>query len=427
MMLIYNILFIFGFIFFLPSLIWKLIFRGGRKNNFSERFALFSREKKESLKLYGGDVWIHAVSVGETQSALTLIKNWASKSPERRFVLSTTTTTAQQLAYEKLPPNTALIFCPLDFIYFVRKTLRLIRPRLLVIFETEIWPNLIVEAGRRGVQIALVNARISDRSVKGYERFRFFFSKILSRIQLICVQSENDAQRFLRISQNLPVHNCGNMKFDQDIKAVDASDINLAEYFGEGKKTIILGASTHPGEEEFIAKAFLKLKIKFSDLKLILVPRHAERGIFIAADLKKIGLNFARRSEKKTIQAHVDCLLADTTGELLKFISVSDIVVMGKSLAGYKEGHNLIEPALLGKPIITGGVLTNFRFLLNLLIEENAVITVFDFEQLYAELEKLVNLPELRKKIGESAKKAVKKHRGSTEKTINLLEQLLQE
>ncbi|HOK05115.1 MAG TPA: 3-deoxy-D-manno-octulosonic acid transferase [Victivallales bacterium] len=423
-MIIYNILFIFGFLFFLPSFLWKLIFRGGRKKDFLEKFSIFTVKKKEILKNYGGDIWIHSVSVGETQIALTLINEWQKKNPERRFVLSTTTTTAQELAYKKLPPNTALIFCPIDFIFFVRRALRFIRPKILVIFETEIWPNMIYETARRKVQLALVNARLSDNSVKGYERFKFFFAPLLSKFQIICVQSQIDEQRFLRISQKLPIHICGNMKFDQDIKTIDCSDIQLDRIFGDGKKIIILAASTHPGEEEFIARAFLKLKEKFNESKLIIVPRHAERGIFIASELKKLGISFLRRSENKQIQGVVDCLLADTTGELLKFIQLSDIVIMGKSLAGHKEGHNLIEPALLEKPIITGGVITNFRFILKVLLDEDGVITVFDFEQLYNELEKLAALPELRLKIGKNAKRAVMKHRGAVEKTINLLEKL---
>jgi len=393
-------------------------------NDFLERFGFFTRQKKEILKNYGGDIWIHAVSVGETQIAITLINEWQKKNPDRRFVLSTTTTTAQELAYNKLPPNTALIFCPIDFIFFVRRVLRFVRPKLLVIFETEIWPNMIYESARRNIQLALVNARLSDNSVKGYEKFKFFFAPLLSKFQVICVQSEIDEQRFMRISQKLPIHICGNMKFDQDIKTIDCSDIHLDKIFGGGKNLIILAASTHPGEEEFIAKAFLKLKEKFNEVKLIIVPRHAERGIFIASELKKLGISFLRRSENKMIQGGVDCLLADTTGELLKFIYLSDIVIMGKSLAGHKEGHNLIEPALMAKPIITGGVITNFRFILKVLLDEDAVITVFDFEQLYYELEKLALLPELRLKLGENAKKAVMKHRGAVEKTVNLLEQL---
>ncbi len=426
-MIPYNILFVFGFLLFAPGLLWKLVFRGGRKKNFAERFGFFSKEKRDALKNFGGDVWIHSVSVGETQSALSMIRAWGAKNPARRFVLSTTTTTAQELAFKNLPPGTALIFCPIDFVFVVRRALRLIRPRLLVIFETEIWPSMICESASKGIQIALVNARISDRSARGYERFAFFFSKILSKIQVICVQSENDAGRFLRISQKLPVHVCGNMKFDQSVKEIDTAGLNLDEVFGAGDRMLILAASTHPGEEEFIGKAFLRTREKHRNAKLIIVPRHAERGIFIAAKLKKLGLSFSRRSEGKKTDSPVDCLLADTTGELMKFIAASDIVIMGKSLAGHKEGHNLIEPALLGKPIITGGVLTNFRFILQALIEEDGVITVFDFDQLCAEIEKLAAIPDLRDKIGENARRAVKKHRGAVEKTVNLMEQLLQD
>jgi 3-deoxy-D-manno-octulosonic-acid transferase len=426
-MLIYNLFFIVGLVFFLPSLVWKLIFRGGRKKNFFERLGFFSKEKKEILKNLGGDIWVHSVSVGETQTALSMIKAWSNRNPKRRFVLSTTTTTAQELAYKNLPPNTALIFCPLDFITIVRNTIHLLRPRLLVIFETEIWPNMICESRKYGSGIALVNARISDRSVRGYEKLSFFFGKILSNIHVICVQTEKDAERFLRISQNLPIHVCGNMKFDQNIKELPFNDIALEDIFGKEKKLTIIAASTHHGEEELIGKAFLKMKERHPSTKLIIVPRHAERGRFIAAELKKLGISFVRKSEGKKNATPVECLIVDTTGELLKFIAVSDIVIMGKSLAGHTEGHNLIEPALLGKPIITGGVLSNFRFILQVLLNEDGLITVFDFDQLCSALNKLADIPDMRQKIGENAKKAVQKHRGAIEKTVKLLEQLISE
>jgi 3-deoxy-D-manno-octulosonic-acid transferase len=424
-MIIYNILFLFGFVFFIPSLLWKLIFRGGRKKDFSERFGIFSGEKKELLKKFGGDVWIHSVSVGETQTALTLIWQWLEKDPKRRFVLSTTTTTAQSLAYKNLPPQTALIFSPLDFSPIVRAALKLIRPHLLVIFETEIWPAMICETRRRNSMVAFVNARISDKSNRGYGRFRGIFAKILSKTHLICAQSEEDAKRFLRISQNLPVHICGNMKFDQNIKEVSSDDIALDDYFGQVERLVILAASTHPREEVFITKAFQCLKKKHPEAKLVIVPRHAERGSSIAAELKNENISLAMRS--KINSSSVDCLIADTTGELMKFIAKADIVIMGKSLAGHTEGHNLIEPAAMEKAIITGGKLSNFKFVLNVLLNKNALITVFDFEQLCAAMEKLADFPVLREKLGKLAREAVREHRGATDKTINLLEQLLSE
>jgi 3-deoxy-D-manno-octulosonic-acid transferase len=284
---------------------------------------------------------------------------------------------------------------------------------------------MICESRKCGAQIAFVNARISDRSEKNYETFKFFFSKVLANVHVICVQSETDSERFLRISQKLPIQICGNMKFDQNAKEVDSSGIDLSAWFGPGEHLIILAASTHHSEELFVTKAFLKLREKMPEARLVIVPRHAERSNSVAAELKSENISFAIRTDKEKTSAPVDCLLVNTTGEMLKFIDKSDIVIMGKSLAGHSEGHNLIEPAMMGKPIITGGVLSNFRFVLKILLDGDALITVFNFDQLCQAVEKLALNKNMRTELGEKARKIVKQHRGATEKTVNFLEQLI--
>lgn len=425
MLFIYNILFPFVFMIFLPGLLWKLVRRGGKKDNFPERFAIFSKEKFEALKKNEGGVWMHSVSVGETQIALSLISKWRSICPDLKIMLSTTTTTGQALAVSKVPKDVPVIFCPLDFLPFVRKTLKILKPRLLVIFETEIWPNIICETRKNGIPVALVNARISDKSAKGYSFFSFFFAPILQKLSILCVQTEQDKKRFSDISENLPIQVCGNMKFDQSIPE-NLGGFDLNNYFGAGKNLILMAASTHPGEEELIAKIFKRLKSKYPELKLLIVPRHAERGGEIASILQTLGISFKRKTDKSNSDAMaVDCLLADTTGEMISLMAVADIVIMGKSFAGHDEGHNLIEPALLKKPIITGTVLRNFRFVLNALKEADALITVENDDKLESEIERLVLDENLRKELGEKANKTVEQHKGVTEKTIQILEKLL--
>jgi len=424
MLLIYNILFPLIFILFLPGMILKLIRRPGHKSSFAERFAVFSSAKKALLAQSHGAVWIHSVSVGETVIALSLIKQWQEQEPDLKFVLSTTTTTGQELAQTKAPDNVAVIFCPIDFIPFVKRTFRLVKPRLFVIFETEIWPNLISQAHHSGVKLAMVNARLSDNSVKGYTRFKRFIAPLLEKIDTICVQSQMDGQRFESLSSKLDVRVPGNLKFDQSIPE-SFPDARLEQYFGTGEHLILLAASTHPDEEVLIAGEFLKLKQKYDNLKLIIVPRHAERGGEIASDLSELGLSFVRKTLKESFEHEVDCLLADTTGEMLMFINCSDVVIMGKSLAGHDEGHNLIEPALMSKPIITGAVLKNFRFVLNVLKDKNALITIENDAVLEAEIDTLLASPSLRKELGETAQKAILEHRGAVNKTIKILGELI--
>ena len=419
----YNLFLPVGFLFFVPGLIYKYRNRGGWKDTFKERFGRFSPERKEELKAFQNAVWIHAVSVGETVVALSLIRKWSAAYPEMRFVISTTTTTGQELARKQCPENTAVIFCPIDFIGMVRRTLDVLSPSRLVIFETEIWPNLIWESKKRGIPVALVNGRMSDHSSKGYRRFRVFFGPLLRQFDKIMVQTQADAQRYLSVSPEASVEVCGNLKFDQT-PPENIGDPGLENYFGSGKHCILLAVSTHPGEENVVAESFQQLEKDFPQLRLILVPRHAERGEEIAGMLSARKLSFARRSKETASKEPVKVLLADTTGEMFKFINVSDLVIMGKSLAGHDEGHNLIEPALLDKPIVTGSVLRNFRFILNVLQEADGVVTVSDDAQLTGTLKKLLGDDGLRQAIGQRGGDAIRQHSGATMATIERLMQL---
>ncbi|MBQ7209250.1 MAG: 3-deoxy-D-manno-octulosonic acid transferase [Lentisphaeria bacterium] len=419
---IYNLFLPAGFLFFLPGLLYKYRYRGGWKDTFRERFGRFTPARIEELKAFHGAVWVHAVSVGETVVALSLIRRWSQKDPGKKFVISTTTTTGQELARKQSCGNTAVIFCPIDFRGMVRRTLDVLRPSQLVIFETEIWPNLICEAGNRGIPVALVNGRMSDHSASGYRKLRIFFGPLLRRFDRILVQTEADARRYLAVSPDAAVKVCGNLKFDQALPE-NIGDPGLESCFGPGRHTVLLAVSTHPGEESVITESFEQLSREFPDLRLVIVPRHAERGGEIADMLSERKVAFFRRSLGGAPAAPVSVLLADTTGEMFKFIKASDVVVMGKSFAGHDEGHNLIEPALLDKPIVTGNVLRNFRFILQVLKEADAVVTTDD-AGLTEALRRLLADEELRLTMGRRGGDAIRKHRGATEKTIGELASL---
>jgi len=420
----YNLVLPLGFVFFVPGLLWKLWRRPGWKKTFGERFACYKRERKLELEAYKNGIWIHAVSVGESVIALALCRKLRERHPELPVVISTGTTTGQELVRKQLPEGTTAIFCPMDFYWMVRKVLRMLQPKMLVIFETEIWPNLIVQAKKQGVKTALVNARLSDHSAKGYMRFKFFFKPLLALFDVIAAQSEGDRERFLQVSEQANVLNCGNLKFDQSVPA-DLQDVDLTGYFGSGDFKIVLGASTHPGEEAVIAAAFQELYSRNSNLRLILIPRHAERGAEVMETLAKNNVSAARRSNNERTADNVLCLLADTTGEMLKFMKKSDVVIMGKSIAGHDEGHNLIEPALLKKAIVTGHVLRNFRFLLRVLTEKAAVKTITEDRELVLVLEELLNNNVLRNDLGNKAFAAISEHAGATAKTLDALDKIM--
>ena len=424
MIFLYNLLFPIVFIFFVPAIVIKLIRRGGVKNTFYERFSLYSEEKKRLLKsLKHPVVWIHAVSLGETQLAIDFIKSWRVKSPELSFVISTTTTTGQELAQNKLGEICKVIFCPIDYFLMIRRTLSLIKPEVLVIFETEIWPAMIYEAKKRGTKVVQVNARISDHSFKGYKRFACFIRPFLSLMDVSCAQTTVDAERLKIIYPSLNVVKTGTMKFDQNVPAV-LPEIKLDEVFGKGEFIYILAASTHGGEEKLIAEIYKNLIKDFDNLRLIIVPRYAERGAEIARELKNLEITYFRRSSGEKRSSEVKCLLADTTGEMLAFMKASDIVIMGKCFAGNDGGHNVIEPALLGKPVITGKELSNFRCVMKIMKENNALIPVYDSE-IESALRKLIGSPEERRSFGERAKGIVSQHIGAIEKTISEIEKII--
>ena len=421
--LLYNIFLPVGFLFYLPGLIFKYRNRGGWKSTYGERFGRFGKGRLKELADFRGAVWIHAVSVGETVVALGLIRTFLKSDPERKFVISTTTTTGQELARKNAPANCTVIFAPIDFPWIVRKTLDLIRPSELAIFETELWPNLIWQCRKRHIPLALVNGRISDHSFRGYRRLRCFFRPLLENFDLMMMQSAEDEHRVLTVSPRAKTLVTGNLKFDQQLPDV-IDDPGYESCFGK-EKLILLGASTHSGEEALIAESYVSLKKEFPALKLVLVPRHAERAADVIAVLDSLKLKWHRRTAGDPA-GEVDVLLADTTGEMLKLMSRADVVIMGKSLAGHDEGHNLIEPALLRKPIVTGHVLRNFRALLELLRTGNALVTVEYDGELTAKLCELLKSPELRRTLGDRACEIITANRGAAEKSVAGLKGLME-
>jgi len=419
--LIYNLILPVGFLFYLPGLIYKYRNRGGWKSTYSERFGHFTPERRAELAGFRGAIWIHAVSVGETVVALGLIRAFLKSDPEQKFVISTTTTTGQELARKNNSPNCTVIFAPIDFPWLVKGALDLIRPSLLAIFETELWPNLIWQCRRRNIPLALVNGRISDHSFKGYRRFKCFFRPLLENFSVMLMQSAEDERRVLEISPRAKTLLTGNLKFDQQLPE-NLEDPGYERYFGKGK-LILLGASTHSGEEALIAESYVTLKKEFPELKLVLVPRHAERSEDVIAALNALKLKWHCRTAGEC-SSEVDVLLADTTGEMLKLMSGADVVIMGKSLAGHDEGHNLIEPALLRKPIVTGAVLRNFRMLLELLRSGGGLLTVEHDSDLTEILAGLFRDPERRRALGEKACAIISANRGAAEKSIAELKRL---
>ncbi|MBR2364757.1 MAG: 3-deoxy-D-manno-octulosonic acid transferase [Lentisphaeria bacterium] len=402
---------------------WKLIRRPGKKVNYAERFAIYSSGRKKVLESMKNCTWIHAVSVGETNVALSFLKVYMQENPGEKILLSTTTTTGQEIAFSKAPEGVEVFFTPIDFLPFIRKFLRLAQPAKLIIFETELWPNMILETVKSGASAFLVNARLSDRSIKGYRRCSSFFVPLLSAFKVICAQTELDKERYLSIAPSANITVTGNIKFDQ--KPADSlPEIDLDTEFGSRAGNIrVLAASTHTPEEKVMLDAFMKVREKVPSLRFILVPRHAERGGELMKMLETLPVRSFRRSTGKA-EEKCDILLADTTGELVKFYKSCDIVLMGKTFSGNREGQNIIEPAHLGKAIISGPEMINFRQAFDSLKAHDGVFALQKDEELADALLRLASDTELRQKYGKNAAKAVGQHAGALRKTVIELKKL---
>jgi len=427
---LYNLLLPLVMLLYLPAFTLKMLRRGGGWRHLGERFGCFSAGQLAALRQLRAPVWVHAVSVGEVVAALEFIRRWRARRPELEIVLSVTTTTGHATARSRLPEGVRLIYCPLDFLGTVRRVLRLVRPRLLVIFEVEIWPNLIAAAARSGARVALVNGRMSDRSARGYRRFAWFFRPLFRRFALLCVQSEEDAARLRAAAgANAPVHVCNTMKFDQTPDQAQrdaAADLDAA--FGPGPRLLFTAGSTHPGEEAAVAEACRLLKPDFPQLKLVLVPRHHERAAQAAAALREHGLACRLLKSDPAIvdapPAAADALLVNTTGDLMRFYGVADVAFVGKSFAGNHGGHNIIEPAIFGKPVLHGPNLENFRLVAEIFRRADASLEVADAAGLAAALRRLLADPEARHAYGRRARAVVDQQRGAIARTLDLLERL---
>jgi 3-deoxy-D-manno-octulosonic-acid transferase len=375
-------------------------------------------------------VWVHAVSVGETVAALTFIRRLQERNPGRAVVLSTTTTTGYDLASRKVPRGVTCIYCPLDFWPCVRRALELVRPALLVIFEVEIWPNLILQTAGRGIPVVLVNGRMSDRSGRGYARWSGFFGRLFKAFRVICVQTPEDAVRLRPLAGDaVTVAVCNTMKFDQvpDANGKDKS-VALNEAFGQAERLVVCAGSTHPGEEAMACDAVLALRPEFPSLRLVLVPRHHERAAEVEKVLQERRLSYRLLlpvAGREPAAAPVDVLLVNTTGELMNFYAACDVAYVGKSLAGNEGGHNIIEPAIFAKPILHGANMQNFRAVAAIFQDAQAAVQVQDASGFTPALRQLLANSQERQALGGRARRVVEASRGAIDRTLDLIEPLL--
>jgi 3-deoxy-D-manno-octulosonic-acid transferase len=419
--LLYNLLFPLALLVFLPGYVVKMLRRGNYGEKFGQRLSFYDSATHAALAA-GDRTWLHAVSVGEVMIALKLVEKMKSRKPDLQIALTTTTTTGFALARKQAPEWIEVLYAPLDFWPIMRRAFAVIRPIRIVLVEAEVWPNLTAIAHRQKIPIALVNARLSPRSEGRFRAFNFFVRPYFQKLDLICVQEPEDVARWQSLgAKPARIFPVGSIKFDPDEVALrPAIPRAVLDMHGiDPARPILLGGSTHPGEEEILGRTFLKLRREFPALFLIIAPRHVERAREIADQLNALGISSVRRNGTGT----ADCLLIDTTGELRDWYSVATIVFVGKSLAA-RGGQNPVEAIVAGRPVTFGPHMENFATLARTLVAAGGALQLNDELALTNRLSTLLRNPEDRERLVRQARTVLDAHRGATERTTGLLEKL---
>jgi len=371
-------------------------------------------------------IWIHAVSVGEVQASRPLVDYLQEHFPRYQILLTTTTPTGMATVMQVYSDSVSHRYFPYDLPVTVARYIRIIRPKVLLVLETEIWPNLYRQCRKGGIPVVLINARLSEKSVKGYQLLSGLTRATLEQITIIATQSSDYAERF--ISLGAPVQNVqitGNIKFDIKFPhSIREQGEAIRRYFST-TRPVWIAASTHEGEEEIILDAFTMVQSQQPDCLLVLVPRHPERFTVVAQLCKRKGLSTACYTDNPAKYSQItQVYLLDVLGLLPAYYATADVAFVGGSLVP-AGGHNMLEPACLGLPIITGEYLFNFNEVANLLSSANALYKVRDASTLTEVVLQFLADANLRFSVGERARKVVIENQGSINKIVNLLEKVI--
>jgi 3-deoxy-D-manno-octulosonic-acid transferase len=424
---IYNFLFSIFFLISAPYYFLKMWRRGNWRQGFGQRLGRYSTKIKQAIT-NRHVIWIHAVSVGEVNICTQLIRALEPRVPNLKIIVSTTTSTGMGELQKRLPHHIEKIYYPIDRRKFVERALRAIGPEAVVLVEAEIWPNFLWRITDKRIPIFLVNARMSERSYRGYKRFAFLFKPIFASFTGIGAQNESDAQRLRELGCLAEaIHVVGNLKFDAarvDERPLFDISVLLGQLGLKEGARILVGGSTHAGEEAILAEVFLRLRSRFPDLFLILVPRHFERGKEVGKELSDRGIKFVYRTEiGATTQfktGELECLLVNTTGELKYFYEPASLIFVGKSLTA-QGGQNPIEPGALGKAMVFGPNMQNFKAIAAAFVSSNGAVQVRDVTELEKASEALLADADRRLELGRNALKVVKANLGSIDRTVDMI------
>ena len=388
-------------------------------------------------------IWIHAVSVGEVLTARALLPQLRQRYPRLRIFVSTTTMAGQQVARANLPYVDEVFYFPFDLGFIVNRTLRLVRPRLFIMMETEIWPNLLRACHRSGVRTVLINGRISSRSYPRYRFVRFFFRRVLADVDRFCMQSDESARRIVEMgAARERVTVTGSLKFDSleflgptdtgralpPVHAVghERGRTRVLRYFRVAPhRPVLIAASTLKGEEDLVLEAFQRIRATMTTALLIIAPRKPERFDDVERLVRRTGWKVARRSELRVdAEPRHDVVILDTIGELAQLFQVATTVFVGGSLVD-AGGHNILEPAVFGKPIVFGPHMHNFTEIARTFLDNGAAIQVRNGRELESVLLELLGDPVRRASLGAAARALVEANRGARGKSLAAIAELM--
>jgi len=424
--LAYNFLSIFLLIPVVCYHIYRSVSRG-RPAALAERFGYIPQAQLSGIRKRPL-IWLHAVSVGESIAARPLLKALRTRYPDHVILVSNTTETGRGTA-SSFPEKDLCIYFPFDFLPAVRRALDSIRPEIVIIMETEIWPNFTREAAARKIPLILANGRISDRSFARYLKFSWFFRQALQLFSRLCMQTETDCERIIAIGAPADrTLKAGNLKYDIPFRqpSQDEQRRLKRQYAIPDDLLVLMAGSTHVGEEQYLIDTYKKLLPLFEGLFLILVPRHPERATEVAALLERSGIQFRRRSVLNAEESfhHGEALLVDTIGEMMSLYAITDVAFVGGSLVP-TGGHNLLEPASVGVPSVFGPHMSNFREIAELVLQYSAGVQVASPEELAESCRALITSAELRQVLGQNGLKLMRDNGGATQRHLEIVAEYL--
>jgi len=427
--LLYSVLIVTFFLIMSPYLAWQALRYRKYIGSLGQRLGYlpitFNLDGEESI-------WIHAVSVGEVLTARALLPQLRERYPRLRLFLSTTTMTGQQIARNSLQYVDGVFYFPFDLGFVVNRTLGLVKPRLFIMMETEIWPNLLRACKRTGVRTVLVNGRISSRSYPRYRLARPFFRRVLGNVDRFCMQGDESARRIIEMGADPDkVVVTGSLKFDSleipgTTTAADRGRNRVLRYFRVSpERPVLIAASTLKGEEEPVFEAFQRIRARLPEALLIIAPRKPERFGEVEQIARRAGWNVARRTDLPVdAEPRHDVVVLDTIGELAQLYQVATAVFVGGSLVD-QGGHNILEPAVFGKAIVFGPYMQNFAEIARTFVENDAAVQIRSGRELEQALLALLTDPVRRARLGAAARALVEANRGARGKTITAIARVL--